>query len=246
MLDREWRSAAEGDEVVFRFADPGRDLSGLRLEKDRSVPGDTKFAEVDGGWELRIPRPPLHRLEYKFVLADDSSMTDPSNPLTVGAPFGEKSWLALPGYAVPPWIDAEPVPSAVVPLPVTDTPVGDIDVQVWTPTDAALGESLPLLLSHDGPEFALYAGLTHWAGVMVAQGHLPRFRLALVKPGARNEWYSANSKYATSLVRHVLPTVTKAFVSEPAPVLMGASVGGRAALHADGSDPGTSAVAVRP
>jgi enterochelin esterase-like enzyme len=239
--DQEWRSAVEGDEVVFRFADPGHELSGLRLDKDRGVPGDTAFTQVERGWELRIPRPPLHRLEYKLVLPDDSSVTDPSNPLTVGAPFGQKSWLALPGSAVPPWTDAEPVPSAVVALPVTGTPVGDVDVQVWTPIDAAPGESLPLLLSHDGPEFALYAGLTHWAGAMVARGHLPRFRLALVRPGARNEWYSANWKYATALVRHVLPTVTKAFASEPAPVLIGASLGALAALHAEWTHPGTFA-----
>lgn len=240
MQDQEWRTAVEGDEIVFRVADPAHDLTGVRLEKDRSVQGETAFTSVTEGWELRIPRPALGRLEYKFELPD-GTVTDPANPLTIGAPFGEKSWLALPGYTAPAWTEAAPVQSAVVSVPVTGTPVGDVDVHVWTPTDAAPGESLPLLLSHDGPEFATYARLTDWAGAMVAQGNLPRFRIALVKPGKRNEWYAASSQYATALTRHVLPAVVKAFASEPAPVLMGASLGALSALHAEWTHPGTFA-----
>jgi enterochelin esterase-like enzyme len=243
--DEEWRSAVAGAEVVFRLADPERTLSAVRLSKDRSIPGGTEFARVDGGWALRIPRPPVHRLEYKLELRDaadvETSTTDPSNPLTVGGPFGDRSWLALPGYVAPDWIEVEPVPSAVVPVPVPATPVGDVDVHVWTPTDAAPTESLPLLVSHDGPEFAAYARLTQYAGAMIARGDLPRFRLALVKPGVRNEWYAANSHYATALVRHVLPAVGKAFASEQAPVLMGTSLGALSALHAEWTHPGTFA-----
>ena len=241
MPDLEWRSGAVGDEIVFRFADAGHELSGLRLEKDRVLPGAGEFAEVEGGWELRIPRPPLRRLEYKFVLPDDSTITDPTNPLIVGAPFGDKSWLALDGYAVPSWTGESPVESVTVPLPVTGTPVGDVDVAVWTPVDAAPDESLPLLVAHDGPELAKLAMLTHRAGVMVARGPQPRLRVALVRPGARNDWYAASALYATALVRHVLPAIGKAFSTEPAPVLMGASLGGLSALHAEWTHPGTFA-----
>jgi enterochelin esterase family protein len=241
VLDQEWVSAVDGAEVVFRLADPAGTLTGVRLETDRILAGDTEFARVDGGWELRIPRPPLlHRLEYKFALGD-ATVTDPSNPRTAAGPFGYKSWLPLGGYTAPDWTDVEPVPSAVAPLPVPSTPVGPVEVQVWTPADAAPDESLPLLLSHDGPEFASYAGLTHFAGAMIGRGELPRFRVALVTPGARNEWYAASSQYATALVRHVLPAVVKSFASEPGPVLTGASLGALSALHAEWTHPGTFA-----
>jgi enterochelin esterase-like enzyme len=241
MRDQNWVSAVDGDEVVFRLADPDAALPGVGLEKDRILPGRTEFGRVNGGWELRIPRVPLlDRMEYKFALPG-GSVTDPSNPRTAAGPFGDKSWLPLGDYRAPGWLDAEPVPSVVVPGPVGKTPVGTVEVAVWTPADAAPDESLPLLLAHDGPEFASYAALAHYAGTMIATGALPRFRVALVPPGkgARNDWYAASSQYATALVRHVLPAVTKAFASEPDPVLTGASLGALSALHAEWTHPGT-------
>jgi enterochelin esterase-like enzyme len=99
---------------------------------------------------------------------------------------------------------------------------------------------LPLLLAHDGPEFAAYAGLTHYVGAMVADGGLPPMRLALVRPGSRNLWYAANPEYAEALTQHVLPAVTSAYKSKK-PVLMGASLGALAALYAEWNHPGTFA-----
>ncbi len=72
----------------------------------------------------------------------------------------------------------------LTPLPVDPTPVGPIEVQIWAPDGIAPGFELPLLLAHDGPEFAAYAGLTHYVGAMVADGTLPPLRLALIRPGS--------------------------------------------------------------
>lgn len=237
-------SAVEGAEVVFRLADPDHSLSGVRLWQDLAIPGDRlEFAQVDGGWELRLPRPSVHRMEYMFEVRDDDGEVtlglDPSNPLVVGGAFGEHSWLELPGYVAPGWIDVEPVQSTIDDLPVTGTPVGDIEVRVWSPADADAAEALPLLLSHDGPEFMTYAGLTHYVGAMVAGGGLPGLRLALLRPGERNPWYAANDDYAATLVKHALPAVTAAYATEAEPVLMGASLGALAALHAEWKHPGT-------
>ncbi len=239
-----WVSGVEGLEVVFRLADPGHDLAGVRLDKDRGLGGEVEFAAVERGWELRIPRPPVHRMEYKFELSHadgtTTSITDPPNPLVVGGPFGEKSWLAMPGYTAPGWVDIEPVPSAVVPLELPDTAVGAVDAGVWAP-EGTDGEELPLLVAHDGPEFATCAGLTHWAGAMVACGKLRPFRLVLVAPGERDLRYGANADYAKALTGQVLPAVTAAYACAPGPVLIGASLGALAALHAEWSYPGTFA-----
>ncbi len=152
--------------------------------------------------------------------------TDPTNPRVVGGAFGEHSWLPLPGYVEPAWISVEPIAGGADPAAGRDpTPVGPIDVQVWAPTGIAPIYELPLLLSHDGPEFAAYAGLTHYAGAMVADGTLPPFRLALIRPTSRNLWYAANPQYAEALTQHVLPAVTSQYRSK-LPVLMGASLGG--------------------
>lgn len=239
-------SAVEGAEVVFRLPDPAHELTGVRLWQDLGLePEGLEFKPVESGWELRIPRPSVHRVEYMFEVRDadgnESTRTDPTNPRVVGGAFGEHSWLPLPGYTEPGWLKTEPVPSTTEPLTVARTPVGDIDVQVWAPADAQKTEPLPLLLSHDGPEFAAYAGLTHYVGAIVTEDKLPRMRLALVRPGRRNEWYAANPAYATALTRDVLSAVLTAYQSKPRPVLMGASLGALAALHAEWRRPGTFA-----
>lgn len=237
-------TAVEGGQVVFRLADPERRLAAVRARL-RGIPvADVELGRVDGGWEARVPCPPVRRLEYRFELVDAAgntvTRTDPGNPVVAGGPFGETSWIPLPDYAAPVWLDAEPVPSSLTPLAV-ETPLGQFDVQVWAPADAEPAEALPLLVAHDGPEFAMYAGLTQYAGGSIARGDLPRFRLALAGPGARNDWYSANPAYASVLAEQVLPAVRELVACGPAPVLTGASLGGLAALHVEWTHPGTFA-----
>ena len=245
MPDQLGASAVDGADVVFRLRDPGHALSGVRLWQDLGIPAeDLEFSPVDGGWELRIPRPAVRRVEYLFEVRDadgQTSRTDPGNPLVVGGAFGEHSWIPLPGYLEPDWLRADPVPSRMEPVAVEGTPVGAVGVQLWSPGDADSDEPLPLLLAHDGPDFARYAGLTHFAGAGIATGTLPRLRLALLSPGDRLPRYAANPAYATALVEHVLPAVTASYACRPGPVLMGASLGALAALHVEWAHPGTFA-----
>jgi len=234
-------SAVEGAEVVFRLGDPEHLLPGVRLWEELGLAAEQlEFKPVDYGWELRLPRPSVHRMEYLFDIAGTGMRTDPTNPRVVGGAFGEHSWLPLPGYVEPHWISVEPIAGSLTPLPVDPTAVGSIDVQIWAPDGIAPGFELPLLLAHDGPEFASYAGLTHYVGAMVAEGILPPLRLALVRPGSRNLWYAANPAYAEALTEHVLPAVAAQYKSK-LPVMMGASLGGLAALYAEWNHPGTFA-----
>lgn len=227
--------------MVFRLADPNHALAGVRLWQELGIAAERlEFKPVEYGWELRLPCPPVHRLEYLFEITDGDSITDPTNPLVVNGAFGQHSWLPLPGYVEPGWLSVDPIPAELTPLPVERTPVGPIGVQMWAPEGIAPSFEVPLLLSHDGPEFASFAALTRYVGAMVAEGTLPPLRLALLKPKARNLWYAANPDYATALTRHVLPAVTTAYQSRK-PVMMGASLGALAALHAEWTHPGTFA-----
>ncbi len=240
-----WLSRVDGAELVFRLADPDESLKAVRLWQDFGVPGDQlDFVEVDGGWELRLARPSTQRVEYRFEVTDSegtSERLDPTNPLVVGSAFGDRSWLALPGYAPPAWTETQPVAATLTELAVPGTPVGTVDATIWSPADAEPSEPLPLLLSHDGPEFATLGGLTHYAGAMVATRALPRFRVALLRPTDRNPWYAANPEYAAALVDHVLPRLRFTVASAAPTVLMGASLGALAALHAEWTRPGTFA-----
>ncbi|GAA0611776.1 hypothetical protein GCM10009534_53170 [Kribbella sandramycini] len=231
-------SAVEGAEVVFRLGDAAHAFAGVRLWQELGLAAELlEFKPVEYGWELRLARPSVHRMEYLFDIADLGMRTDPTNPRVVGGAFGDHSWLPLPGYVEPEWIGVEPVASTLTPLTV-ESPVGPIEVQVWAPEGITPAFELPLLLAHDGPEFAMYAGLTHYAGAMVAESKLPPFRLALIRPTSRNLWYAANPQYAAALTQLVLPTLQTQYKSRQ-PVLMGASLGALAALYAEWQHPGS-------
>jgi enterochelin esterase-like enzyme len=60
---------------------------------------------------------------------------------------------------------------------------------------------------------------------------VPPFHLALAAPGARDERYSANPAYATALATSVVPELHAKLGTAGRVVLMGASLGGLAALH---------------
>lgn len=246
-VERLGRTAVEGSaspEVVFRLADPGRERPGVRLwfEGDLGFDDelDLDLQPVPGGWELRLPLPPLDCLEYMFE-TDQGLEPDPGSPHLVEGAFGPHSWLPLPGYQSPAWLDIEPVLSTRRPVRVDRTAVGRLEASVWQPAGVADSERLPLLLAHDGPEIDRFAGLTHYVGALVASGTLPPMRVALLTPGPRDERYAANPAYAAALIRRMLPRLQRRFPSDHRPVLIGQSLGGLAALHAAWLEPGAFA-----
>ena len=251
MSSSPWCTRVTADGVVFRLPDPDHDLRDVHLWHDLHLPDlpDLPHAltAVSRGWRLRWPLPPAGRIEYQFTAhhpafgADRAFLLDPGNPRTVDGPFGRKSWLPLPGYREPAWSNRPGIDSHHVAHTLTDTPVGDLDVVVWSPADAKLDDPLPMLYAHDGPELERYAGLTHLVATGIATGRLPRMRVALLVPGARNARYAANAAYAEALVDRLLPAMWRAHPSEVPPVLVGPSLGGLAALHAEWCHPGSFA-----
>jgi len=234
-------------QVAFGFADPGHVLSGVRLEVHLVWPGAGEpFTAVAGGWRLVLPQPPVQRLEYALRLSHadggEETVTDPANPLRAPGAFGDKSVVLLDGYAPPDWVAVPTRPGGWlelrVPAPALGAPVG---LAVWSPPGTSAGTALPLLVAHDGPEYDRLAGLCAYAGAMVATGALPPFRLALLGPGDRDAWYSANPSYAGVLVRAVLPAVRRRVAVSGRPVGMGASLGALAMLHAQWRHPGSFA-----
>jgi enterochelin esterase-like enzyme len=143
-------------------------------------------------------------------------------------------------YAGPGWLSAAADPGSSttveVPVPALHSSVG---VRIWSPADSRDGEPLPLLVVHDGPEYDALAGLTRYLGAGVAGGWLPRLRAALLSPGQRNSWYSANSRYGGALADRVIPAVKQA-VASTATVGMGASLGALAMLHMHCRHPGVA------
>jgi enterochelin esterase-like enzyme len=229
--------------MLLRLADPDERYAAVRLCSDLPLP-EAEYARHNGEWRLELALPAVARLEYELEVVDhdgDSArVCDPGNPHQAPGAFGEKSVLLLPGYAAPRWLEADGVPGRTEELAVTGRGLGaKVDVCVWSPADAGPGEALPLLVAHDGPEYDRLAALTRFAATGIRAGALPRHRVALLAPGARDEWYSASARYAGALVRDVLPAIRAAVAVEGAPVGMGASLGGLAMLHTQRRHPGT-------
>ena len=234
------------DLVVFRLADPDHHLSAVRLWQEARIPGDQlDFAAVEGGWALVLERPRVWRMEYMLELTHGDggheTILDPANDNRVGGVFGDHSVVEFPEYVRPWWLDAERVPGSWQSLeaPGRGGLRRSLEASVWSPEDAAADEALPLLLVHDGPEMEQLADVTGYVGASIAAGKIPRSRVALLGPGNRNAWYSGSPGYARTLVRSVIPAIRSTVGVRGKPVLMGASLGGLAALHAEWTYPGT-------
>jgi len=176
------------------------------------------------------------RMEYLFELrypdGGVETVTDPGNRRQVQGAFGPKSVLEFPSYRPPQWLTAhaEPGHSATFEVPAGSLE-GAVAVRTWAPAGARDEDVLPLLVAHDGPEYDALASLTGYLAAGVAGGWLPRLRTALLSPGPRDRWYSANPRYALALVRAVIPALDRRLATSVR-IGMGTSLGGLALLHA--------------
>ena len=223
----------------LRVDDPEQQFAAVRLCSDLPL-ADSEFVRENGGWVLELPPTGLARLEYELELSDHDGDTvvvcDPGNPQRAPGAFGEKSVLMAPGYRAPDWLDATGAPATFGDLGVRV--LGrDLAVRVWSPA----GGRLPLLVAHDGPEYDELAALTRYAGAMIERDDLRAFRVALLPPGDRNEWYSASALYGRALSERILPAIAEHVEVAGRPVGMGASLGALALLQAQRTWPGTFA-----
>jgi enterochelin esterase-like enzyme len=226
-------------EIAFSLADPQHQLAGVRLMHNLDLPGQpTEYRFDDGAWILAMPRPQIRRMEYQLTLrypdGTEEITTDPTNPVLTPGVFGDKSVLTMPDYTAPGWLAGAPAWPVSASLTVSSR-VGPIELTVLSPDTP----TRRLLVAHDGPEFDRFASLGAFAATMVRDGRVPPFHLALAAPGARDDRYSANPGYATALASAVLPELHAKLGTAGPVVLMGASLGGLAALHTQRRYPST-------
>jgi enterochelin esterase-like enzyme len=220
--------------VALRLADPDGDYAAVRLASDLKLSDrERTFRRRGDEWVLEIAPADVERLEYKLEVERAGGGTDwlldPGNPLRAPGAFGDKSVLELDGYAPPAWLDETGVPGRTDDLAVRGRGLGaHVPVRVWSPVEGPAR----MLLANDGPEYDALARLTHYCAVAIAREALPPFRVALLGPGDRDQWYSASAAYSRVLANDVIPALRDAFGIVGAPAGMGASLGGLAMLHA--------------
>ncbi len=236
----------QDDQVAFRLHDPDRAFAWLRLRQELRRPREgPELVKPDGAetWEVVFRRPAVDRIEYAFEGChhDGRSETfcDPGNPLRAPGAFGDRSVVEFPGYRTPAWCDFEPLGGelfeAIVPSSRLRT---DVAVRIWTSRDADPEAPLPLLVAHDGSEYALMSQLLRLLDRMTTAGRLPPLRAVLLDPVERNEHYSASAAYARAVAGDILPALAWLAPSGQHPVVgMGASLGALAMLHVHRSRP---------
>jgi enterochelin esterase-like enzyme len=219
------------DAVEFVFADPERRHSQVVLAQEILRPRVGPALVRDGEmWRLRLDRPAADRMEYLFEL-DGELVVDPANPLRAPGPFGEKSVVEWPEYRPPEWLDsvADEGPMEAIEIRCRRL-VARVRVLLYATPDPPADDA-PLLVAHDGPEYARYSALTRFLDVMSWEERIPPLRGALIQPVDRNDTYSASARYSAALVRELLPEISRR-APHGARIGMGASLGALALLHA--------------
>ena len=175
------------DAVDFVLPDPEHRYSEVVLgqEVSRPRPGPP-FEWSDGAWRLTFARPEVDRLEYLIGL-DGSFVPDPGNELRAPGPFGDKSVVEWPEYKAPAWLDSIADAGPVEELEVRCRRlVARVRVRIYS-TPEPPGADAPLIVAHDGPEYAEYAGLTRFLDARSLDERSPPVRAALIEPVDRNE-----------------------------------------------------------
>ncbi|MEV6600920.1 alpha/beta hydrolase-fold protein [Actinoplanes sp. NPDC051346] len=224
-----WCTATE---IGFRLRDHEHRLVGVRLESSVAS-GDFHYRDDLRAWELRLPRPDVHRLEYRLTLelgGHSETVADPDNPRRQG----DASVLWCPDYREPGWLHlprcAGRWHDVYLPLPAVH---GEMVARVWSP-DVATDR---VVVAHDGPDYDRYGELGRYTAAMIGAGGLPPYHLVLLPPGERLEWYSASPAYARALAGDVLPKIAAELGTTRPVVGVGASLGGLAMLHAQRRHP---------
>jgi enterochelin esterase family protein len=231
---------------VFRLPDPDEALEEVSLIQELMRPRVGPPFSFDGSsWNLGLSRPAADRIEYLLHLKHPDGrqevIPDPNNPARAPGPFGDKSVIEWPEYRAPRWLDVDAPRGEVLDTSIySRTLRADVRTIVWSSVGAEKSDALPLLVAHDGPEYAELSGLIKCLDVAHAEGRLPAMRAVLIAPVDRNQTLSASAAYARALAYELLPGAER-LANVPhgrrMRVGMGASLGGLAMLHLHRNSP---------
>lgn len=220
-----WRGDAERVELL-RWIHAGVDRHAFMRHPDSDL------------WHLRLPVQDDGRFEYKLAIGragGEDWVLDPGNPDRAGDPFGQNSVAMTWGYARPDWSLPLGNPEGRVEmLEVGSEVFGEVRTEkVYLPPDHDRHTDHPLVVIHDGGDYANYADLTVSLDNLIAAGDIPPLVAVLIEAGDRMSEYPKGRRHARYLVGELLPAVNDRYAISAAPrdrVLLGASLGAVASL----------------
>jgi len=228
-----WRG--EADEVVlhhgiFRF------------------PGPVPLRRVAGTdlWYVIIDLPEGSRVEYQLEISRGGRherFNDPLNPHLANHPFGSTSVCFAHGYQTPEWTQPASqmrngtLEEILVPSRALRR---ECAVTVYRPAGFRRAARYPLLIVHDGGDYLKYAAAQTVLDNLIGRGDMAGVIAAFVSPGDRLAEYADSPEHARFLTAELVPRLEAAcpLAGPSARCLMGASLGGVAALSAAWRYPG--------
>lgn len=208
-----------------------------------------RFARLDGTdlWWLTLEVPRDSRFEYKIEVQRGGRralLRDPLNPQIAHDPFGSNSVCHTAGHQTPEWTfpDPEARPGSLetveVPSRLHGTPQR---VTIYRPARMRATRRYRLLVCFDGEDYLRFAGLKTVLDNLIHRYELPPLIVALTQSPDRMLDYTANPGHATWVAEELWPWLDANLPLRQRPAergLLGASLGGVAAVYAAWRHPG--------
>jgi enterochelin esterase-like enzyme len=186
------------------------------------------------------------RLDYKLVIDKNTWILDPRNPDTCAGGFGPNSELAMPEYLQP----AEIIDGPGVPRGRLDTLSfnsvllkNERRVLVYLPPSYSRDakRTFPCVVVNDGGEYCTLGFMCSVLDNLIHEGKITEIVAVLIDPVNRNAEYWLDEAYVAAVAEELVPWIDSRYRTVRNPGgrgVMGASLGGLAALNAARRYPG--------
>ena len=251
-LDRVVRNTSfprvEGRTVTFLYQGEGQEVT--LQHWIHGLPPSLPFRRVGGSdvFVLQVDLPPGSRMEYKIgvqMYGRAAMIRDPLNPQSARDPFGANSVVYGEGYRPPDWCveDPDARPGSVEERAIESAAFGGSrNVQVYLPARFRRTRRYPLLVVHDGRDYAAFANLQTVLDNLIHRLELPPLVSVMIQSQDRMREYAADDRHARFLAEDLVPQLEAAYPlvrHQSARALCGASFGAVASLHCAWRYPGT-------
>jgi enterochelin esterase family protein len=236
----------EGGDVIFLWqgAADSVHLTGDMNTWDADSPLALSRLEGSDLWYLLTSFEPEARLDYQFEINGISRQLDPLNPNRLMSAIGPNSVLKMPGYLTPPELMATDAPVSGGKLTSHTLESRFLNQTrtflIYEPAGQIVGQKLPTLYLNDGGNYLSLIDTPALLDALIAQRHIPPMVVVFLPPVLALEEYSQNDDYVSFLANELVPFVQDNFGTDSDPAstgVMGAGVGGLAALYTAQSRP---------
>ena len=231
----------DGTEVTFVYRGPADAvylrcwISGFDAAQPFQLLNGTEL------WVSTISLPAGSRIEYKFEIEAGGKrhlIVDPLNDVVAHDPFGANSVCQGAGYERPQWTlhDPEARSGTIETLAVESRAFRESrETSIYLPARFRRNRRYPLLIVHDGYDYARYADLKIVLDNLIHNLEIPQMIVSLTQASDRLKEYAADDRHADFIATDLLPQLAERFPlmnDTAARGIMGASFGGVASLHA--------------